>query len=343
MISDNSSVDSAEADQKFQKTVAEFKNGRFINPYHDGNLHFLDLVKWNINRTPVAPLTPYECENIHPVLNVDFDLIGQPVEDNTIRMTWIGHSTFFVQFAGVNFLTDPVWCERSSPLSFAGPKRVRPTPCKISDLPPIDFVILSHNHYDHLDIDAAKEIGNKAQWFVPKGMKEWFASIGVTNCEELAWWEEIDFNSRLQLVSVPCNHHSQRHLFDRNKSLWCSWIVVDRQTQKKYYHSGDTAYCSAFKEVGHFMGPIDLSCIAIGAYEPRFFISNFHINPEEAVMLHQEIRSKKSVGMHWGTFILTDEPILEPPEEMKKHAKQAGLAEDEFTVMKIGETKLYQL
>ncbi|GAM24970.1 hypothetical protein SAMD00019534_081450 [Acytostelium subglobosum LB1] len=345
--SSNSSVSDESGDVEVTspppKTMTKFHNGRYINPYRPEGVPYLDFIKWNLSRKSVKPLTEHEKKVDHPVLKVDLGHLATPVQDSSLRMTWIGHSTFYVQFAGVNFLTDPVWAERASPVSFAGPKRLRPVPCSLDDLPQLDFIILSHDHFDHLCIDTAKKIGNRAKWYIPVGRKPWFNAIGITNLEELEWWQEADFNGRIKVVCVPCSHHSQRSPIDRNVSLWCSWIVVDKTTQKKYYHSGDTAYCSAFKEIGHHYGPIDLSCIAIGAYEPRFFIKNFHINPEESVMVHKDIKSIRSVGMHWGTFILTDEPIMEPPKLLREEATKANLTEDEFTVMKIGETKTYNL
>ncbi|GAM21275.1 hypothetical protein SAMD00019534_044500 [Acytostelium subglobosum LB1] len=317
-------------------------NGRYINKWM--TMSFTDILFEGLKslnkREKIEPLTDDEKINVHPVLPVDFDRLRQPLESSSsLRCTWIGHASFFVQFAGANFLTDPVFSARCSPLSFIGPRRYRDAPCQVTELPKADFVVISHSHYDHLDINVVKALGNSTHWFVPKGLKQWFTSCGVTTVTELEWWEEADFGEHMRITCTPSHHNSNRGLLDRNVTLWCSWVVTDKRTDKKVFHSGDTAYCDVFKEIGHHMGGIDFGMIPIGAYSPRSIMREMHVDPAEAVMVHRDLASKKSVGMHWGTFVLTQEPLLEPPRRLKEEADKAGLAEDEFTAMKIGETR----
>jgi len=239
-----------------------------------------------------------------------------------------------VQMEGFNILTDPIWSERASMVQFMGPKRIRPTPCKLSDLPKIDAVVISHNHYDHLDHYTVKTLGDTPRWFVPKGLKAWFTSCGVENVQELNWWEESSFSDQLRFVCTPCQHWSKRTAFDDFQALWSSWAIVG--SSKKFFFTGDTGYCDAFSTIGQEFGPFDLAAIPIGAYEPRWFMKPQHVNPEEAVQIHIDLKSKKSVGMHWGTFILTDEHVMEPPVKLQEAKVQKNLRKNEFIVLNIG-------
>ncbi|KAF2075617.1 hypothetical protein CYY_003085 [Polysphondylium violaceum] len=323
-----------------QKTYSIFKNGKYVNPFGSTNKTFGDMVSYLWNRPKVLPLTEHEKTHVHPVLPVDFDKIASDYDPTTtIRSTWIGHSTVLVQMEGYTFITDPVWSKRCTPLPGfpAGPARYRDPPCSINDLPKLDFVILSHNHYDHLDADAVQQIGNTPKWFVPKGMKAWFKSVNIDNVIELDWWEEATFNDDLTLVCTPCQHYSQRTMTDRYAVLWGSWCVLGKH--KRFHFAGDTAKCDVFNEIGHFYGPFDYSLIPIGAYDlNREFMKTFHCNVPEAVEIHQQLKSKRSMGVHWGTYLLSTEPLLEPPTLLKSESAQAGLKEDEFFASKIGVT-----
>ncbi|EGG25147.1 beta-lactamase-like domain-containing protein [Cavenderia fasciculata] len=325
------------------KTKAHFENGKWIDPYSKGATRsFSDMWKLVSARKEPKALTKEEKEHIHPVLKIDQDLLRTPVAKGTARTTWIGHSTFFVQTPnGISFLTDPVWSDRCSPLQWLGPKRYRDVPCKIQELPlgAADFVVVSHNHYDHLDHFAVMQLKDTVHWFVPSGLKEWFNGCGVTRVTELSWWEETVYQDRYRLVCTPCKHYGQRTLSDRYATLACSWAIIDELENKKYWFAGDTAYCETFKEIGHHIGPIDFAFIPIGAYFPRWFMSEFHVSPVESVMIHQDIKAKQSVGMHWGTFRLTDEPYLEPPQFLKSEMEKANIPLEQFFAMKIGETK----
>ncbi|XP_024541309.1 N-acyl-phosphatidylethanolamine-hydrolyzing phospholipase D [Selaginella moellendorffii] len=297
-------------------------------------------------------------------LSTDLASIRSPPEESA-QVTWIGHATFLVQFDRLNILTDPVWSERCSPSSIIGPKRVMPVPFPIKELPPIDVVIISHNHYDHLDETTVRALGNTPLYLVPLGIKKWFNGIGITNVVELDWWEEhkIPYSGSkvLKAVCTPCQHFSGRGIFDRNKTLWCSWVM--EADKRKFYFAGDTGFCTvprhsdhnggvpetgtgaqlsvcpAFEEIGKRYGPFDFAFIPIGAYSPRYFMSPIHCSPEDAVAIHRIVRSKLSIAMHWGTFVLTDEPLLEPPARLQKELERLKIDASAFITMKHGETK----
>ncbi len=266
------------------------------------------------------------------------------LQNNTSKptITWIGHATFLIQMDGVNILTDPHFSERASPVSWAGPKRYTSPGLSLEDLPVIDFVIISHNHYDHLDLESIQKIQTKQgqnppMFYVPLGLKSWFKDIGIGNVKELDWWGQ-DTLKNISLHSVPIQHYSNRTPWNRNETLWTGWVM--ESGQGTIFFVGDTGYSKDFKDIGKRFGPIDLSLLPIGAYEPRRFMESIHVNPEEAVKIHQDVQSKHSIGMHWGTFSLTTEDMDEPPRLLKKALKQVNISEREFFVMQHGETRV---
>ena len=257
-------------------------------------------------------------------------------------LTWIGHSTLLIQYNGVNILTDPHFTQRASPVSFAGPKRDTPPGLSIDDLPIIDLILISHNHYDHLDKLTIKTITKNQpdkppKIFVPLKLKQWFLNLGITNITELDWQESIKFGE-WQVHAVPVQHWSARTPFDRNKTLWAGWVLETEGF--RFFFAGDTGYSKDFKNLSKIFGQFDLAAIPIGAYEPRWFHKKAHVNPEEAVMIHQDINARYSVGIHWGTFIMTDEPVEEPPKRLLVALEKAGISEENFFVMEHGETKV---
>lgn len=250
------------------------------------------------------------------------------------QITWIGHATVLIQYRGVNVLTDPMFSERASPFGFAGPKRATPPALTLRQLPAIDYVLISHNHYDQLDKATVQAIGNRALWFVPLGHRRWFAKHGVDNFVEFDWWQTHE----LPLVSVtatPVQHWSGRSLTDRYRALWSGWAL--RIQDFSVWFGGDTGYNDRqFKEIGARLGPFDLGIIPIGGYEPRWFMRDMHVNPEEAVTIHREVGARYSIGVHWGAFPLTAEPIDEPPRRLAKAA--AVLDGTRFETLAIGQT-----
>jgi L-ascorbate metabolism protein UlaG (beta-lactamase superfamily) len=253
-------------------------------------------------------------------------------------VTWIGHSTLLVQLDGVNLLTDPQWSERASPVSFGGPKRVTPPGLAFEDLPPIHLVLISHDHYDHLDVATVKRLAARhhPHFIVPLRLKPWLAELGITDVEELDWWESRAVRG-LTVTCVPALHFSGRGLRDRNHRLWSGWTVAGRE--KRLFFAGDTAYYDVFREIGARLGPFDLTAVPIGAYVPPVIMHASHTTPEEALQVFEDVRGRHFVPIHWGTFDLADEPIAEPPVRLAAEARRRGLGEDRVWIMKHGETR----
>ncbi len=255
-------------------------------------------------------------------------------------VTWIGHATLLLQMGRVNVLTDPHLTSRASPFDFIGPKRrVRPA-LTFDELPHIDIVVISHNHYDHLDRETIQRLnaqpGGAPRFFVPLGLKAWFNDLDIANVEEQDWWEQTE-HLGIKVQLVPVQHWSARSRFDRNETLWGGYVL--EHDGFKFFFAGDTGYSADFKDIGRRLGPMDLAAIPIGVYEPRWFMKIMHVNPEEAVKIHQDVRARYSVGIHWGTFELTDEPIDEPPKRLAAALKEAQIDPEQFFVMKHGETR----
>ncbi|KAF2153235.1 Zn-dependent hydrolase/oxidoreductase [Myriangium duriaei CBS 260.36] len=309
-------------------------------------------------------------------------------ETSKLRATWLGHACWLAEFpGGLRVLFDPVFTERCSPFSFMGPKRYTEMPCQIKDIPFIDAVVISHNHYDHLSHPTIKEIQRlhpNCHFFAPLGNKQWFDKSGVTNSTELDWWQSIrltltqasDKDSKSTSVSVgseqtrtgdieatigclPCQHMSARTPFDKSHTLWASWSV--ESGGQKLWFGGDTGYrsvpelpegeddygekhsklphCPAFAEIGKLRGPFNLGLIPIGAYDPRYIMSPMHANPFDSVNIFKDTRCKKALGMHWGTWVLTEEDVMEPPRLLKEAMKRKGLPErGMFDVCDIGDS-----
>ena len=382
-------------------------------------------------------------------------LRGNIPEDGGVRVTWIGHSTLYVQMGGFNFVTDPIWSERASPFQWLGPKRFIDPPYQIADLPPVDFILLSHNHYDHLDKDSILEFDRLAKiskghsfnrekftllekdcsddeeilehefdldeipkeeeyempaltYFVPVGMEKLLRSLGVQgNIIEMNWWDghkvsklkrfrkkkysqgsdsnptsmDIDAvknNSEdffhVNIVSTPAQHWSSRFFFDRMTSLWCSFVISSDESNlhhlskddlrlegrvhdipieenriknengkvlgSRFFFGGDTAYCPAFQEIGKAFGPFTCAALPIGAYEPKWFLKDQHIDPEDACVVHQDIKSKASIGIHWGTFPLAADDWYDAVDLLRESRPQKGIKDEDFIVLRPGESWL---
>lgn len=311
-------------------------NGGFRNLYITDDKSFADFLKWRWQRffkdVPGPETYRFDLVKNNPSL---FDS-----NEDQSTLTWIGHATVLVQMEGRNILTDPVFSERTSPFQWAGPKRVVAPGVSMENLPPIHMVFISHDHYDALDESTIMNLfrrpkGEETFFFVPLGLKKWFNKRGITRVFEMDWWDETQMEN-FTITAVPVQHWSKRSPFSKNRTLWAGWVI--EVPNFRFFFAGDSGYCPHFKQIGEKFGKIDLAAIPIGAYEPRWFMANYHISPEESVKVHQDINAEKSVGIHWGTFILTDEPLDEPPIRLAAALKNAGLDSDDFVVLKHGET-----
>jgi len=244
------------------------------------------------------------------------------------QITWIGHSTFLIQLDGVNLLTDPIWSERTSPVSFAGPRRLVPPGVRFEDLPPIHAVLISHDHYDHLDLPTVMRLArvHRPTFFVPLGLRSWFAALGIRSVVELDWWEAAPFGA-LRIVAVPAQHSSGRSLLldDQNQRLWASWVVS--APDRRLFFAGDTGYHAGLAAIGRRFGPFDAAALPIGGYSDFRHHHPNHLSPEETVQAFEDLNARLLVPMHWGTFELNREPFREPPDRLMAEALRQGVEE----------------
>lgn len=271
-----------------------------------------------------------------PLAGNDGSAVRANQKDPTI--TWVGHSTLLVQLDGVNVLTDPQWSPRASPVSFGGPSRVTPPGLPFEALPPIHVVVISHDHYDHLDVATVTRLweAHRPRFLVPLGLKAWLADLGITDVEELDWWQARVVRG-VTFTCLPARHFSGRGFRDRNRRLWSGWGVAGRD--RRLFFAGDTAYDDVFKDIGERLGPFDLAAVPIGAYLPPEIMRWAHTAPEEALRVFADVRGKAFIPIHWGTFDLADEPIEEPPKLLEAEARRLGLGPERVWIMKHGETR----
>jgi N-acyl-phosphatidylethanolamine-hydrolysing phospholipase D len=266
---------------------------------------------------------------------------GRALRDATgaPTLTWVGHATLLIQLDGMNVLTDPHWSERASPVSWGGPKRVMPPGLAFEDLPPIHVVLISHDHYDHLDVATVRRLAetHRPRFLVPLGLKAWFADLGIHDVEELDWWNARE-RGALRFTCVPAQHFSGRSLGSQNRTLWAGW-VIEGPTRRAFF-SGDTGYDPAiFREIGTRLGPFDVAAVSIGAYLPPVMMRAVHTTPEEALRIFADLRGRHFVPIHWGTFDLADEPLDEPPRRLAAEAARLGLGDDRVWLFRHGETR----
>jgi len=287
--------------------------------------------------------------------------MGHPtVDEGEVRVTWVGHTTFLLQLPGLNILTDPVWSDRVSPVAFTGARRFVPPVPALEALPPIHAVLLSHDHFDHLDRATVRALhrrhGDELTWFTPLGYRDWFARLGVRTVVECDWWEEAEApGGRFTFHATPARHWTRRTPWGTNTRLWGSWAILPRGDAgralggdagspprvraPRVWFGGDTGYARCFEEIGERLGPFDLSLIPIGAYEPRWFMAASHVNPEEAVRIYRDVGGEGAfVAGHWGTVRLTFEDPLEPPERTRAAWAAARLPPEDLHVLRHGET-----
>lgn len=262
-----------------------------------------------------------------------------PARVDGVRLVHLGHASFLYQLAGLNIVIDPVYAERASPFSFIGPRRVNEPGVAFDDLPKIDAVLITHNHYDHLDLETLARLHerDRPRMIMPLGNDTIVKSrIPDGRAEAFDWADRVALSDAVSVTLVPSYHWSARGAFDRRMALWCSFII--EAAGRKIFHIGDTGYHdgSLYERLGTEHGPFDLAVLPIGAYEPRWFMWDNHMNPEEAVKVMLSLRAARAVGHHWGTFQLTDEGVGRPPEALNAALAQAGLPQERFAAMRPG-------
>lgn len=308
--------------------LKHFNGKTFMNPDNVKAKGLFEVLKWMARRQQ-GPW--HEVTNAMPG-----DKPAERVEEG-IRITFVNHTTFLIQTEGINILTDPVWSERTSPFSFAGPKRMRPPGIRFEDLPKIDVVLISHNHYDHLDVTTMQRVvkEHKPRIITPLGVKAFFEEEDMKGAQDIDWWEETKLTDGLSIQAVPAQHFSGRGMFDRDRTLWCGFVL--KRKAGNLYFAGDTGYNEiTFKEIGERCSPIIISILPIGAYKPNWFMSPIHTSPEDAVKIFLDVKTQAAVASHFGTFPLADDSQQDPIDDLVKALKEKQLSQDQFLVLKEG-------
>jgi L-ascorbate metabolism protein UlaG (beta-lactamase superfamily) len=307
--------------------LPHFDGRRFINPAGVKAKGFPDVVKWMLSRKSV-PWKP------NPMATPGAKPAG--LVNDGIQITFVNHSTFLIQVDGLNILTDPVWSERTSPFSFAGPKRMRPPGIRFDDLPKIDVVLLSHNHYDHLDSRTVTALQDTfhPMFIEPLGVGRFLEEFGIASFIDLDWWTGTEVAKKIYVEAVPAQHFSGRGLFDRDATLWCGYVI--KTSHGNIYFAGDTGYNpSTFKEIGERFPP-RVSIIPIGAYRPEWFMAPIHCSPAGAVQIHKDVKSPLSIASHFGTFPLADDGDNEAVTELKAALQASGIPPGDFQALAEG-------
>lgn len=264
------------------------------------------------------------------------------LEPGDVALTFVNHATFLIQLPNMNILTDPVWSERVSPVSWLGPKRVRQPGVTLDELPEVDLILISHNHYDHLDANTLRELNRRfsPEVIVPLGDKEFVESLGFEKVREMDWWDGVQIDPETRITFTPAQHSAGRGLFDRDRSLWGSFFV--KHHGKGFYFGGDSGYCTHFTDIQERLGAPEIAILGIGSYAPRSFMEAIHMDPAEAVAAHADLHAEQSIGMHHGTFQLSSEAIDAPQTELKAALENAGMPPDSFTTLLEGETRVFR-
>lgn len=314
-------------------TRAGFRNN-YVDHFFTGSFWRWQWQRWREG----LPKPPANTAGLQP-LRLDLGWLQQNRTESSA--TWIGHATVLLQAGGLNILTDPIFSERASPVSWAGPKRKAPPALKLAELPHIDVVIVSHNHYDHLDLPSLKALnaqrGGPPLFLMPLGVGDWLRAQGIDRVAQLDWWQSRALGET-KLHFVPVQHWSARGLFDRFETLWGGWVIETRDDGQPLtmFFTGDTGYSKDFADIQRRFGDMDFAMIPIGAYEPRWFMRNQHVDPDEAVQIHLDLRASRSLGIHWGAFELTDESLDEPPQRLRQALKAHAVDEQAFVAVQPG-------
>ena len=304
--------------------MSKFRNE---NPAADRSLR--DVVRWAVTRRPKAwPKWIENGDRYEP----------RSPQSGELLATFVNHSTFLLQWPGLVVLTDPVWSLRVSPVQWSGPARVHAPGIPFDRLPAIDVLLVSHNHYDHMDLATLRRLQQRFTCTIVTtlGNKAFLEARGLRHVTELGWWQTAEARGSLQITATPAQHFSARTPFDRNRTLWAGFVL--EAGGRRVFYTGDSGYSTHFADIRRRLGPVDVALIPIGAYEPRWFMSANHMNPEEAVRAHLDLGSPLSVAMHFGCFQLTDEAIDEPVRALERARDAHGVASSAFRVLEPGET-----
>ena len=328
-------------------------DGRYRNPWPGGVPRgFAAFIRWYFFDRPFQPPrkapTPAEFRRDHPPATPSF--APPRAADDAFTVTWIGHTSFLVQFGGVNILLDPVWGDRASPIRFAGPKRWTAPGIEFETLPAIDLVIISHDHYDHLDLPTVRRLVRThpdARWVAPIGVGAWLRRRGATVAAELDWWQTTQVGE-IELGCTPAQHFSGRGLNNRDATLWCGWTIRGGTgaNARTVFFAGDTARHPEFGAITSHFGPFDAVIFPIGAYDPRWIMSPVHMDPDQAVDSYADVvrangdRPCVFIASHWGTFKLTTEPMDEPPRVTRDAWQRAGFEDHLLWILRHGETRI---
>jgi N-acyl-phosphatidylethanolamine-hydrolysing phospholipase D len=313
-------------------TDAGFRNPWFTD---DDDRSFTDFLKWQWDRRVRKNIVKPDRYNFE-IIPSEYVNLPQSVYGG--MLTWVGHSTFLIQIAGINILTDPVWSDRVGPLRFLGPKRYTPPGIPWSKLPQIHAVLISHNHYDHMDRSTIERLNKEyaPTFFVPLGNKKMLDEWGIQNTIEMDWYD-VENIDEIAFICTPSQHFSQRWLNDHNEMLWSSWII--KAPNATIFFAGDTGYFPEFTSIGERYGPIDLALLPIGAYKPRWFMRPVHVDPTEALQAFLDLDARYMAAMHWGTFDQADELLDEPPRELLQAVDSLHVDKDRVWIFAFGETR----
>jgi N-acyl-phosphatidylethanolamine-hydrolysing phospholipase D len=318
-----------------------FNNNFIDNQAIDGGSNFLKW-QWERLRNGLPPQDPSR------VASKPVDIAYLKANRRDASVTWLGHSTALWQLGGLNILTDPHFHERASPVRFAGPKRLTALSVALKELPRIDVVLISHNHYDHLDLptvlDLQDQAGGPPLFVVPLGIDLWLKAQGITRTQALDWWDTHELQG-VKLTLTPVQHWTSRTPFDRHAVLWGGFAAQAQVAGEAFsmFYTGDTGYSKDFAEIGQRFGGFDFAQIAVGCYLPRWFMQQQHVNEDEAVQIHKDVKSRFSLGVHWGSFRLCDDPIESPIDGLPLARKKHGVADQAFVLFALGETRVLKL
>lgn len=332
-----------------QRYDTRHHNGRkFRNiwgAHPDSDLAKFDAVSGDIRHRPIDVATWLFRKGLGPAKGGEPPAVKKITRDewltreNTPRAFWLGHASCLIQADGFNILTDPVFGERVSPVRFAGPRRLCGLAAPVAELPPIDAIILSHNHYDHAESDTLRFLAERDMplIFAPLRVAPLLRQIGFATIYELDWWQQVELRD-YTISCLPCKHFSGRTATDRNETLWASFMIELHRCGKKVYFAGDTAYSQHFTEIADEFKSIDLALIPIGAYLPRWFMREVHVSPDEAIAAFADLGATKMLGIHWGTYDLADEDIDQPKKEALAAAAARNIAHERLLLPPVGES-----